>query len=226
MTVVTDPDPIDAALKDVPRIDDDDHELPQKHRAPLIGRIAAAIRGEHAQFMREFELAQTMHVHDVPHVPVVTTEPLAHLKEPAKNGATTLILQPRHAGHAFTKLTVGTEEVEAVEGVAAPRYTEPPAEMPAWVVGARLWKPEVNGAIVTLTKPLKHSHDVGVAVSVEGFDPESVHADDVVCHDCGRELVADVTYERVLVCQKVHGHRPTEMVPKNPDGAVECGQKE
>jgi hypothetical protein len=79
--------------------------------------------------------------------------------------------------------------------------------------------------VVTLKKPLKHSHDAGVAVSAEGFDPESVNADGMRCHDCGRELVADPYYERILVCQKVHGHRPTELRPKDPDGAVECGQK-
>lgn len=55
-------------------------------------------------------------------------------------------------------------------------------------------------------------------------DSEKKH--DAVCHDCGRALISDVGTERILVCPKLHGRRPAEMVPTTKNGAVECGQPE
>lgn len=54
--------------------------------------------------------------------------------------------------------------------------------------------------------------------------PELVDASGLVCHDCGRALVADVSEARVLVCPTIHGKRPPYLVPTHPDGAVECGR--
>lgn len=53
---------------------------------------------------------------------------------------------------------------------------------------------------------------------------ELVDTSGVICHDCGGQLVADSTHQRILVCAKLHGRRPPELVPAHPDGAVECGQ--
>ena len=53
--------------------------------------------------------------------------------------------------------------------------------------------------------------------------PEDVNANALICHDCRRDLVADSTFQRVLVCPTLHGRRPPGMAPTNPDGAVECG---
>ena len=54
--------------------------------------------------------------------------------------------------------------------------------------------------------------------------PEHVDASGVICHDCGRDLVADAGTTRVLVCPSLHGRRPGDMVPTDPDGALECGR--
>jgi len=78
-----------------------------------------------------------------------------------------------------------------------------------------------------------HVHEVPHApvittVPTEGLDekdwPEEVDASGMVCHDCGRDLVADIAGPRTLVCPSLHGRRPGELVVKAPDGAVECGR--
>lgn len=89
-----------------------------------------------------------------------------------------------------------------------------------------------------------HVHDVAHAPIVsfdadelkaylaDGGDPdkagdflgELVDASGVICHDCQRELVSDKGDRRLLVCSRLHGRRPGELVPEHPDGAVECGR--
>lgn len=43
------------------------------------------------------------------------------------------------------------------------------------------------------------------------------------CGDCDRELISDAGSERVLVCPRIHGIRPRDVRPSDPDGAVYCG---
>jgi len=60
---------------------------------------------------------------------------------------------------------------------------------------------------------------------LEYVDSTAMH-----CCDCRRELVADASEVRILVCSRLHpssrdpGLRPPELVPTDPDGAVECGR--
>lgn len=54
--------------------------------------------------------------------------------------------------------------------------------------------------------------------------PEQVDASGVICHDCRRDLVSDAGSLRILVCPSLHGRRPRDLVPRDPDGAVECGR--
>jgi hypothetical protein len=70
-----------------------------------------------------------------------------------------------------------------------------------------------------------HLHDVSHApiVTVDADGAEDVDASPHVCHDCRRQLVADVLDERTLVCPKLHGRCPRDLVP-GKDAAVECGQ--
>lgn len=78
-----------------------------------------------------------------------------------------------------------------------------------------------------------HAHDephrsVVTAIPTEGLPedqwPEEVDASGLVCHDCGRDLVSDRGSIRILVCPSLHGRRPAELAPADPDGAVECGR--
>lgn len=70
-----------------------------------------------------------------------------------------------------------------------------------------------------------HVHDVPHAPTVTVHDDgsEEVDAEGVVCHDCGKHLVADVGTVRYLVCPSLHGRRPQELEPAG-DAAVECGR--
>ena len=93
-------------------------------------------------------------------------------------------------------------------------------------------------------RKLAHVHDVPhqpIVTRVPTLSPEGSGvlldpadwAEDVtpaICHDCGRSLIADASEVRILVCSRLHpssrdpGLRPPEMVPTDPDGAVECGR--
>lgn len=221
---MADPDVLDAAVAVLDETLKDESLRPNQ-RDELVSRSAAALREAHDQVLRGWNIRQTAHVHEAPHTAVTTTSPLAHLMERAKKGDKQIVLQPRHAGSAFSTLTVGTETVEAV-GVAQPEYAALPDGLSPAIAAALGIGKMIQRTIVPLKDALKHDHDVGVAVSADGFDPETVDASGLVCHDCGRELMADVYYQRILVCQRVHGHRPTELVPKHSDGAVECGLKD
>lgn len=52
----------------------------------------------------------------------------------------------------------------------------------------------------------------------EDVDLSAMH-----CGDCGRDLISDSGSERVLVCPRIHGKRPRDTRPTDPDGAVYCG---
>jgi hypothetical protein len=73
-----------------------------------------------------------------------------------------------------------------------------------------------------------HVHDVSHVNPADGLSDEEALAleepSSLVCHDCGRGLIGDAGTERLLTCPKLHGRRPAELVPSDPDGAVECGQ--
>ena len=56
---------------------------------------------------------------------------------------------------------------------------------------------------------------------------ETTHeGENAICHDCRRGLISDAGTERILVCPKLHGRRPAELLPSKPNGAAECGQPE
>lgn len=64
-------------------------------------------------------------------------------------------------------------------------------------------------------------HRPVVTVGEDGA--EQVDASAMVCADCGRWLVSDAGSSRILVCPRVHGRRPPDLRPTDPDGAVLCG---
>lgn len=192
---------------------DEDGPHPNGH----LVKVAAAAQAEHQRLKAEASIAETAHVHDEPHVPRITTTPLARLMEPAAKGDTAIVLQPRHVASAFPELVVGTPPAQEtvtvvrIEGELSPPFPEGPIERKV----VRVW--------VYLAAKLKHSHQARVVVSAPGFDPEDVDASGVTCHDCNQELVSDRGSGRILVCPRVHGSRPAGMLPKHRDGAVECG---
>lgn len=211
-------DAIDAALERM----DKDEELTDEQRKRLTEAAAEAIRREHEHIKTEAVFGSTMHVHNVPHQPKITTEPLAHLMVAAKKGDDFIILQPRHAGNPFGTMTVGEEEVEAAGNETV--YEEYPREIEPYAAVLGVQK-KVKHTRIPLTAPLKHSHERGVAVGAREFDPEVVDSSELRCHDCGRELLADIDHTaRVLVCPRLYGVRPSDLKPKHDDGAVECGQ--
>lgn len=173
----------------------------------------------HAQRKAIALIAETAHVHDVPHVAITTTEPVAHLKEDAKKGADLLVLQPRHLGTPYGKLAIGEGNAreEVTVRSSEPRWSPPFPDGPP--------VREVVATLVVIEGTTAHAHQAGIPISAPGWDPETVDASDVVCHDCGGALVSDRGDLRILVCPDLHGLRPRDLVPTQPDGAVECGRK-
>lgn len=171
----------------------------------------------HNQRQAQAAVAETAHVHDVAHSPVITTEPLAHLKEDVKKDADLLVLQSRHVAMPFGTLTIGegkAQETVTVVGIM-PRWSAPFPEGPP--------VREVVASLVTIKGTTQHSHQAGTPVSAPGMDPESVDASGVVCHDCGQALIRDKGDFAPLICPRLHGIRPRDLTPKREDGAVECG---
>ena len=200
------PDALDAALAD---LDASGPLLPESY-----ARIANVMRREHDRIKREATIAETAHVHDVPHLSVTTTEPLAHLMEACTKGADVLVLQPRHVATLFGQLTIGEGKAQETVKVLS--------VLPLW--DGDPVHDVLLASLVKIEGKTAHAHQAGTAVSSQGHDPESVDASGVICHDCKQYLLSDAGSERILVCPRVHGHRPAGMVPKHADGAVECGQ--
>jgi hypothetical protein len=68
-------------------------------------------------------------------------------------------------------------------------------------------------------RELAHVHDVPHPFA------ESPRPSAFYCCDCGNGLISDKGTERLLICPRLHGQRPPELRPKNPEGAVECGME-
>lgn len=81
------------------------------------------------------------------------------------------------------------------------------------IAGEKAWRERAR-VVETPHRPI---------VTVADDGAEEVDASGMVCDDCGRGLVSDAGSERILVCPRIHGRRPRELRPKDPDGAVCCG---
>lgn len=62
-------------------------------------------------------------------------------------------------------------------------------------------------------------------ITLDADGGEETDASGVRCHDCGRDLVSDAGTARILVCPTIHGRRPADLEPADPDHAVECGYR-